>query len=75
MPNGERVLTFDLAEHEVDCLLRSLMEHVETLTRKLRAPEAAQLSAVEVALVCDQIRTAATLAGRLPYRPKRRESA
>lgn len=75
MPISDRVLTFDVAEHEVDCLLRSLMEHVEKLTQRLRAPEAAQLSAAEVACVCDEIRTAATLAGRLPYRPKRREPA
>ena len=72
MPHSERMLTFDVAEHEVDCLLRSLMEHVETLTRRLREPCAAQLSAVDVAQLCDEIRIAATLAGRLPYRPKRR---
>lgn len=51
---------------------RALTNHISTLTRELRAQEA-QYTPPQIERMYADIRTAATLAGRLPFKPVRME--
>lgn len=59
-------MTLDLTDDETDYLRRAITAHMVELTEALRAQEEAPGSA-EVERMLADIRTAATLAGRLPF--------
>jgi hypothetical protein len=68
-------ITIDLSDDESECVLRALTGHINTMTTALRANQSAQLSLAQVERMYADIRTAAVVAGRLPFRPVRLEHA
>lgn len=59
-------ITLDLTDDETEYLRRAITAHMISMTEQLRAQEDDQRSAEIERLLAD-IRTAATLAGRLPF--------
>lgn len=57
--------TIDLSPDETDCVVRALTAYITATTQALRAPACAQLSAQQLERMHDDIRTAATLTGRI----------
>lgn len=64
--------TLDLTDDEADCMRRALTAHISAMTKELRAQDAEHSPAQMERMYAD-IRTAATLAGRLPFKPVRTE--
>lgn len=64
--------TLDFTDDETDCMRRALTAYISAMTRDLRAQEAEHSPAQMERMYAD-IRTAATLAGRLPFKPVRTE--
>jgi hypothetical protein len=61
--------TLDIARDDIPCLMRALTGHIMATTRALRSPQAEHFSARMIDEMHADIRKAATIAGRLPFRP------
>lgn len=66
------VTTIDLTDEQADYMRRAITAHIIAMTEELRALTD-ESSAEQKERVCADIRTAATLAGLLPFRPIRTE--